>query len=398
MKNASILIVDPKESENLKERLEKMPDFTVLRATNNVDIGFALAERHQPGIIIFNVDLPGNEGIAVAEVFALEFPNTSLILITNSDSKRVLRCALRIGAKEVITLPIEDEKLYRLLQRVIQTENERQELVTVEKKVKPEFKTLVVFSTKGGVGKTTIALNTAIAISKLTHKRTVLVDLNLMSGNVALMSGIPNKYSIKDVIDELANIDMETLDSYCTEHSSGLKILPAPANPDSAIFIGAEDIEKIHKTLAQTFNYIIFDCPNYFHDTVIPALETADEILVVSTLDLAAIQNLKQCMEMLTNLNLRRKVRIILNRVGYTGGLKVKDLENELGTSIFAVVPNFEKIAVNAVNMGIPIIESKNYSAGKYYEDLAVKLVASENHPRPLAGWKKIFAKGGGKS
>lgn len=396
MKLTNILIVDHNKQNKLKERLQVFPNYNIIGSTDNADIGFALSEKQQPEVILFNVDMPGQEGVAVAEVFSMEFPKSSLILITNSDSKRVLRHALKVGAKEVITMPIEDERLYRLINRVFQRETERQGLFTVEKKVKPQFKIISVFSTKGGVGKTTIALNLAIFIRKLTGKRTVLVDLDLMSGNVGLMAGIPTKISIRDVIDELSTIDAQSLDNYCAEHSSGLRILPAPSNPELATFIGAEDVEKTLQLLGETYNYIIIDSPNYFHDTVIPGLEIAQDILLVTTLDLAAIQNMKQCMEMLANLNLKNKVKVILNRVGYTGGIKVKDLEDELGTTTFSIIPNFEKAAINAVNMGSPIaVSSRNSSVLYSFENLASRLVIKDVQPRPLSGWRKLFNVGG---
>lgn len=397
MKQTNILIVDHNKDNNLKQRLQAFPHFNIIGSTDNADIGFALSEKQQPDVILFNVDMSGHEGVAVAEVFAMEFPKSSLILITNSDSKRVLRHALKVGAKEVITMPIEDDRLYRLIKRVIQKETERQELFTVEKKVKPQFKIITVFSTKGGVGKTTIALNLAIYIRKLTGKRTVLVDLDLMSGNVGLMAGISSKISIRDVTDELSTIDNQSLDNYCAEHSSGLRILPAPSNPELATFIGAEDVEKTLRLLAETYNYIIIDSPNYFHDTVLPGLEIAQDILLVTTLDLAAIHNMKQCMEMLGNLNLKNKVKIIVNRVGYTGDIKIKDLEEELGKTTFSIIPSFEKIAINAVNMGSPIVESsKNNIVLHSFKDLASRLVTNETQSRPLNGWRKLFSRVGG--
>lgn len=397
MKITTILIVDHNEENKLKERLERHPNFRVIGSTHNADIGFVLTEKHHPDLILFNVDLPGAEGVAVAEVFSLEFPKSGMILMTNSDSKRVLRYALRIGAKEVINFPIEEDRLLKLLNRVVQKEAEREQIFTYEKKVKPQFKTISVFSTKGGVGKTTIALNLAICIRKLTGKRTILVDLDLMSGNVGLMAGIPTKISIRNVIDELGNIDVESLDNYCAKHESGLRILPAPPNPETAAFIGAEDIQKVLELLSETYNYIVIDSPNYFHDTVIPGLEMASEILIVSTLDLASIQNVKQCMEMLMSLNLKNKIRMVLNRIGYTGGIKVKDIEEQLGLSVFASIPNFEKLAINAVNLGSPmVVSSRSSSVHYYFEDLAARLIADRGTPRPITGWRRFFPRAGG--
>ncbi len=382
MKRATILLIDQTEQNDLKARLDKATGFTVIGSTNNVDIGFTMAEKHQPEVILLNVDLSGSDD-KVAEVFALEFPASSLILMTRSDSKRVLRQALRVGAKDVINLPIDDDKLFRLIGRVVQQEMKRRDVFTVEKKERPQFKTITVFSTKGGVGKSTVALNLAIAINKLTKKRTVLVDLNLMSGNIALMAGVVWKRSIKDLIDEINNLDQEMIDNYCAEHPSGLKILPAPAYPEVASFIKAEHVEKIIDYLSQTFNYVIIDAPNYFHDTVIPALDHAKDIVLVTTLDLASIQNLKQCLDLLAGLNIRSKARIVVNRMGYSGGLKVKDLEDELNMAVQTVIPACDKLAINAVNMGVPfLISEKSSPAERPLMELAAKLMTEDDQPK----------------
>lgn len=394
MKQASILIIDPVEDNNFGEYLETLSNFTVIGRTVNADIGYALAEKHQPDLILLNIDLSGNKGFALAEIFALEFPDSALILMTGSDDKKVLRHALRIGAKDVISLPIAEDKILRLLTRALQQENERKALYTVEKKAKPQFKTITVFSTKGGVGKTTVALNLAVAIHQITGKRTALVDLNLMAGNIALMAGINPRFTFKDLVDEISLIDSEVLEQYCIEHFSGIRILAAPLNPEVAGFIHSEHVEKVLELLSETYNYVIIDAPNYFHDTVIPALEFAQDIALVTTFDLASVQNLKQCLDVLASLNLRKKVKIIINRMSHSAGLKLKDLQKELGVVVTGVIPNSEKIAVNAVNMGNPLyISARSSAISQNFEALATKMIGYENRNTTVTKWNKTVPK-----
>lgn len=382
MERSTILIIDPAENSDLKARLEKRPDFKIIGSTDNVDLGFTLAERYQPALILLNVDLPGDEGFAVAEVFVLEFPASSLVLMTASDNKKALRQALRLGAKDVINLPAEDDRLYRLIQRVLQQEMKRRELFLVQKKERPQFKTIAVFSTKGGVGKSTVALNLAVALRQMSKKRVALVDLDLFAGNLALMAGVAGKRTIKDLVDEINDLDKEMLDSYCSQHPSGLRILAPPLQPELSGFIEAEHIEKILDLLSQTFNYVVIDAPSFFHDTVVPALEMAREIILVTTLDLAAVQNLKQCFDLLRSLSMHTKARVVVNRAGYGGGLKVKDLEEDLGVAVECVIPNCERQAVDAVNMGQPLILSAaNSGAARQLSQLAARVLGEEESP-----------------
>ncbi|MHB9095502.1 MAG: AAA family ATPase [Eubacteriales bacterium] len=376
MERATVLIIDPTGVGDIKGKLEKRSDFVVVGQTNNLDIGFTLAERHQPVVILLNVDTLGDDGFSTAEVFALEFPASSLILMTSSNSRKILRYALQMGAKEVINLPIQNDHFFKTINRVIQQEHKRRDMIVGQKKKRPQFKTATFFSTKGGVGKTTLALNTAIAIRELTKKRVVLIDLNLHSGNAALFAGVPWRRSIKELVDEINNIDEEMIENYCAVHPSGLKILPAPIISEYASFIQAEHVEKILNLMSQVFNYVIIDSPTSFHDTVIPALEHSQDIILVSTLDLASIQCLKQCIILLKGLSMRSKISVVVNQMGYSGGLKVKDLENELGMNIKCVIPDCEKLAVDAVNLGNPILISANKSsAAQKIRELAVKLI-----------------------
>lgn len=380
MQRATVLIIDSSLGSTLRERLAKQADLQIVGNAGSAEVGFTLAERYQPAVIVLNVDMPGNKGASLAETLSLELPMSSLVLATASDSKKVLHLALQVGAKDVITLPIEDERLFRSIQKAAEQAQRRQQLFSVQKKVRPQFKTITVFSTKGGVGKTTVALNLALAVREATGKRVVAVDLDLLSGNLGLMAGVVWKRSIKDLVDDVNNVDKEMLDAYCAEHPSGVRILPAPAQPDFAGFVQAEHIQKVLSLLSQVFNYVIIDAPSHLHDTVLPALEESQEIIVVTTLDLASIQNMKQCLDLLSRLSMRSKVRVVVNRMGYTGGLKVKDLEDELGMPVQCVLPSDEKLSVDAVNMGTPVYLSARSSVlARRIEELAVKVLSDDD-------------------
>ena len=99
MDKASVLIIDHVNANDLKERLGKNQGFFIAGATENPDLGFTIAERQQPDVILLNIDLPGNEGTSWAEILSMEFPMSSLLLVTTSDSKKVLHLALQVGAK-----------------------------------------------------------------------------------------------------------------------------------------------------------------------------------------------------------------------------------------------------------------------------------------------------------
>ncbi|WP_366924543.1 P-loop NTPase [Metallumcola ferriviriculae] len=393
MKKISILILDQKKQPELEEILNKRQDFQLLKSTTNMDLGFTLAERYQPTVILLNVDLPGNEGMILAEVFTNEFPASSLILTTQEDSEQALRHALNIGAQDVLTLPTSEEKLCTTIQRTVQRDAKRRELFTEQGKEQPQFKTILVFGLKGGVGKTTLATNLALAIKRITGKRVALLDLDLAAGNVALMTGISWSRTLKDLVDEISDVDAELIDTYCADHPLGVKIIQSPADPEVASLIKSDHIDKILKVVRNSFNYVIIDAPSAFSDTILPALEQAKDIMLVTTLDVAAIQNLKKCLDMLDSLNYGRKAKVIVNKVGYSGGIKLQDLKDVIGFEPICTVSNCEKQAINAINRGEPLTLSyQNSKAAKEIEQLALKITKDD---RPTAIKKRKLLRRG---
>ncbi|HEX3011823.1 MAG TPA: AAA family ATPase, partial [Syntrophomonadaceae bacterium] len=245
MNSATILIIDSDEESQVRNLLKHQPGLTIAGCTGNLDIAFTLAERSEPDVILFNIDLFGEEGFKLAAGFGLEFTASSLILMCHTDNKKLLHHALKVGAKDVVNLPTEQGKLIDTIYQVLKYDRKRRELFSIQKKTRPQFRIITIFNTKGGVGKTTVSLNLAIAMQQITRSRIVLVDMDLFSGNLALMAGLNSKSSIKDMADDIKSLNKETIDGYCVNHRSGLKIVPAPADPEFAEFIKADQIETI---------------------------------------------------------------------------------------------------------------------------------------------------------
>jgi pilus assembly protein CpaE len=249
---------------------------------------------------------------------------------------------------------------------------------------------VAVFSPKGGCGTSLIATNLA-----MTQKSpTVLVDLNLQSGDLELMLGLKPKFSLADVVENRERLDDALLASYITPHSKNLSLLAAPTKAESAEDIEPKHIYEVMELLRQRYDNVIIDTPHSFDSVTISALDHADQILVVLTLEIHAIRSTRRALEIFDRLGYpRKKVRLVVNRYSKNIELDQKQVEDFLGERVVAFIQSDYRAAVNSINLGQPLIDSAPGSlVTTDLFNLASKVFANNVAPPALAaGGKRPF-------
>jgi pilus assembly protein CpaE len=189
---------------------------------------------------------------------------------------------------------------------------------------------------------------------------TALVDLNLQAGDLDLFFGIQPRFSILDFVENRARLDDSLISAYMTVHSHKLSVLPAPRDTAAAEDIRPENIAEVLHVLRQRFNYVIIDPHHTLDSITLTVLDHADEILLVSTLDVSAIRSAQRSIEIFDRLGYpRKKVRVVINRWSKQIDVELQQVERFLGERVIAMVPNDYRAAVNSVNLGTPLIESQ---------------------------------------
>lgn len=305
--------------------------------------------------------MPGLDGIKATEAISLKYPKTSIIIISVQGEVEYVRRAMAAGAREYMVKPFTSDELAGTIKNVYDFEMKRKIQAADPLKLmdNKDPQIITVFSTKGGVGKTTIVTNLAVSLFHESRKKVVIVDLDLQFGDVAVMMNVIPKRTITELIQDIGSLDAETLESYLVPHSSGVRVLPAPTRPEYAELITAAHVEKILNTLKQKYDYIIVDTPPFFHETTLTALDICQQILLIVSLDLPTIKNVKLGLEVLESLHHKGKVKLILNRSSNEIGIKCSDMERSLGMKVAAHIPSDGRVVVGAVNKGVPFVISQ---------------------------------------
>jgi len=240
----------------------------------------------------------------------------------------------------------------------------------------------IVFCGKGGVGKTTLATNLAAVLAQGEKKRVALVDLDLQFGDIAVMLNLTDGRTISDLVREQREITAEVLSGYMLRHFTGVDILPGPLYPQDAEYITTEHVDIILNLLKQTYDYIIVDTAATFHDINLQALDLADQILLVATRDLATIKNVKTGLNILDSLNLREKLRLVLNRADQDLGVDVPDLEKGVEMAVAHQIPSDERAVISAINKGVPIVvSSASAEISKSFRRMGERMVSGKRLP-----------------
>jgi pilus assembly protein CpaE len=320
-----------------------------------------LMETVDPEVILIDAAIE-EDGYRLAETLSGSFPETALVILEDELKEEAMRKAIFSGAKDVLIYPFSPAKLidsiYRSYQSMKKAQQSRANSTPRQQRKFQQGRLAVVFSTKGGVGKTFLATNLAFALAKEKGAKVVLVDLDLDFGNASLALDIAPRYTISDVVNEIVNLDRDLMESFLIPHPSGIWMLAANIQPRMNEFINADHVETILKLLQSSFDYVVVDMPSRFSTTLDPVFQMSDLLLLVTTPEVSTIRNLKACLNTLDSLNFSAgKTKLILNKAGLSVDIRMKDVEATLGHPLYGSLPLDIKLVTDAMNKGIPICQ-----------------------------------------
>lgn len=311
-------------------------------------------------------------------------PSLILMMVAEEVTADLLRVAMRAGVSDVIESPLDEEKIEAAIEQFAHDVLKRQssEVATVDPdSAAPDSgagKVITVTSAKGGSGKTVLATNLALVLSRIPDKKVCLVDADLQFGDVCLVLQLEPRFTMVNAAHELHHLDAELLDSLLTEHPSGLRVLAAPLEPAFADDITTAGLMQMLDVLTETYDYVVVDTAAMLDELILSLIEKSDNVLMLVDMDLPSVKNAKLALETLRLLKFpTSNVQVVLNRSNSKAKLDNKEIEGALKMEISAQVPS-DAVVAASVNEGRPVVETDPKSkVSKGFESVA-ELIAGK--------------------
>jgi len=358
MEKIKILIADDVEDiiNVVKKTLSLEEDtFEVVGQAGNGQEALDLIPKVHPDIVLMDINMPVLNGLEATEKITKDYPNVAVIMMSVQGEAEYLKKAMFHGAKEFIIKPFNYEGLVETIKTTHERHREMQKTGSHREEKEREGKLLTYFSSKGGVGKSILSLNTAIALSQEKKQKVLLMDLDLQFNDISILVNKYNERTILDLVDEGQLNTYQEIKPYLYAFNENLDMLFAPGKPEAAEYISKSSIEKIIKALKHKYDLIIVDTGINFNDNTLYVLDHAEQIFFVSTMEIASLKNTKLGMNVMESLGYdQNKVKLIINRFTTKFGVSKGDVEDVFKDGIYAMIPDDEKTVSLSVNRGEP--------------------------------------------
>jgi pilus assembly protein CpaE len=337
--------------EKLRDSLANHPEIEMVGASLSVSDGAgALAGGHLEAVLHATRDatLPGDELASIRE-----HTRAPVLLVASNGSSGLLEQALDSDVSDVLLLPQLVENVVFAIRKATHTTRRSSGDLGGGGR---HGKIVTVFSPKGGTGKTVTATNLAAACAKFEGRKTLLLDLDLQFGDAAIMLGIEPEKTIYDLVVAPGELDTEKLAGYTTKHACGLEILPAPLRPEDAELVTEAKLGRLLEVAKESFDVIVVDTSPFFHGPMLATLDRTDELMLLCSLDVPTLKNLRLALQTLDLLSFpKQRVSIVLNRSNSKVGMKPNEVEGALGMKVRFEVPSDRAVPL-AVNRGNPVV------------------------------------------
>ena len=366
----AIRVVIADDVAEMREMIVKMLDssemeFDIVGICNNGREAVDLLTHKTADIVLMDINMPVMNGLEATQIICDEHPNVNVIIMSVQHESEYLKKAMLAGAKAYIMKPVDMDELYDTI-KTTYTRYANMEKASPVKELKHEARVIAFFSAKGGVGKSFVALNSALMIHEKMNKRVLLVDLDLQFGDISLMMNKQSELTIKEMFDDSPINNYDDILPFLYKHKEGCHMLFAPKDPESAEYISKDQVKQILETVKRYYDVIIIDTGVNYNEITLNALDLSDKIVIVTNLEVTGLKNTKQSLKVMQSLNYdANKLKLVVNMTLDKFGVTKANVQKAFAYEILAFLPEDIKLVRNSINTGVPVVASKSSSLYK---------------------------------
>jgi pilus assembly protein CpaE len=333
------------------------------------------------------VDIRGDASSSLSSIERLRAAaqGASVFAVAQANDPDLILQSMRAGANEFFAWPPDEESFSGAVRRTAARRETTQG-------PRAAARTLVFFGAKGGAGTTTIAVNCAVELSRLSKRSSVIVDLKAGLGEVGLFLGVRPRFTLIDAIDNLHRLDRDFLKELVIKHKSGLEILAGSDQFDRPGEADGGAVEELFRVLARQYEYILVDAGSQINACSLAALYTAEQMFLVANPDVPSVRNAQRLLDRIRQLGAGgERVRFLLNRAAEPFPIPLKQIEGALGHPIYHNFPSDYKTVSAALNSGVPLALAGNSDIATQFDRFTRGILDPSTEDPGLAGKRGVL-------
>ena len=331
-----------------------------LHWVSQADLGLDRAAGIEPHLVLVNDDFPGATALALVTSLVSHMPDVSVVVMVDPANISLASQAVIAGARGFLLKPLRSGDLAVALNRVLQGAEQQKPAASPSR-----LGQIIVFcSPKGGTGRTTLAINSALALQEQTNAAVAIVDADYASPAIDVALNLHPARDLADLLPRLAQMDDQLVGGMLTEHSSGLQVLAAPPPGTPLDLLSVPQVQRILGTLRRMFPWVVVDLGLPFDEIAFAFLEMADRIVISVLPEMVGLRNVRPLLDQLHARGYAdENVSVVINRASMSNAIPQEDIEARLGAPIVHCIPDDQPLVTYSVNRGVPVLLSHRRSA-----------------------------------
>lgn len=383
----AIEIADNRLVHMLQEKLGAIPNLEVTQWFDSAGEKGPLAVKGTPDIIMLDDPSEGQTIFKRLKPIQQNFPHAAVFVVSTNQFPQHIVEVMKAGVFEYLVTPINDTILKNAVEEV------RIRLASTGQISRGSIYSFI--SSKGGLGSTVLAVNTACSLAKQKGSRVALFDMSFQAGDATVLLDLYPQTTMSDIVRNYHRLDSSFLMAAMTKHASGLEIMAAPKNPEEFDTIKTDHVSHVLDLARKIYDQVVIDCTSMsVNDCNLEVFKASETIFLVTDMSVPAIRNCSRLIKLMQKSDIDpQHVEIIINRFIKGDALSLSDIEKNLGKSAFWLFPSDFKGVVSSINKGEPLMLSHSGGALAKSINQFVEKVKSPENTRSFRGIRGVFGK-----